>query len=166
MELKYGMNTRQAYTLYLCHALSTWQARSYEFAAVIFTTAAYPGGLRAASLIGISISIAAICFGPAVGRWIDHASSRLRTLLTTILVNRAAIIFACLIWLLIVSESSTTQDESQGGAKKMTLDDDSSASGSSILQGAPKSIAFGLLLCLGILESLSRKANVISIERD
>jgi iron-regulated transporter 1 len=167
MEDEVGMTKRQAYTLYLCHALSTWQARSYEFAVMIFTTAAYPGGLRAASLIGLSISIATILFGPALGQWIDHSSSRLRTLLITVLVNRPAVIFACLTWLLIVSESGTSLAKPGNDENVVALEgEDSSAYESSILQGAAKSVAFGLLMLLGILESLSRKANVISIERD
>lgn len=31
-----------AYTLYLCHFLSTWNARMYEFAAVVFIAASFP----------------------------------------------------------------------------------------------------------------------------
>lgn len=37
------------YNLFLCHFLSTWNARSYEFASVLFTAAAFPEGLSAAS---------------------------------------------------------------------------------------------------------------------
>ena len=40
MHHQHGMNTFQALTLYGCHALSAWQARSYEFAVVLFTAAA------------------------------------------------------------------------------------------------------------------------------
>jgi solute carrier family 40 (iron-regulated transporter), member 1 len=59
----------QAYTLYLCHFLSTWNARSYEFAAasfqnvcfppllihcqVVFTATAFPDGLRASSFMQV-----------------------------------------------------------------------------------------------------------------
>jgi solute carrier family 40 (iron-regulated transporter), member 1 len=40
-----------AYTLYLCHLLSTWNARMYEFATVIFTAAAFPKDLTASSIL-------------------------------------------------------------------------------------------------------------------
>lgn len=149
------MERRQAYTLYLNHALSTWNARAYEFAAVLFTASAYPKGLRAASLIGISTSLAAILFGASIGRWIDHGSSRLKTLLATISINRLAIAAACCLWFIVVGEGSATEDaveapQEHGGGWWLML----------------KPIAFSTLLLLGIVESLSRKANVISLERD
>lgn len=139
------MNRIQAYTLYICHALSTWNARSYEFAAILFVAAAYPEGMRAASLSGISTSLAAIAFGSAIGHWIDRGTSRLRTLVTTIIVNRLTIVSSCLFWLLIVSDA---EQES-----------------SSVLHGPTKTVAFSILLGLGVVESLSRKANLISLER-
>ena len=148
-----GLNRRKAGILYLNHALSAWNARSYGFAAVLFTAAAYPKGLRAASLIGISTSVTAICFGSAIGRWIDNGPSRLRTLLTTIAINRCSIISACVLWYLIV-----------GGRPKP--DAAGSVDATSLLQGNMKTVAFGMLLLLGVTESLSRNANVITIERD
>jgi solute carrier family 40 (iron-regulated transporter), member 1 len=161
MSAHHGMTSKQAYTLYLCHALSTWNARSYEFAAVLFTTAAYPGGLKAASLIGISNSLATISFASAIGRWIDTGASRLRTLLATIFVNRLSVIGACIFWFLIVSETSFS---SPSTSEASTPED--GATGDSILSGTMKSVAFAVLLGLGIIENLSRKANIISIERD
>src|SRR6266480_1163431 len=156
MRFHDGMNRRQAYTLYLNHALSTWNARNYEFAALLFTASAYPEGLRAASLIGVSASLAAICFGSAIGRWIDHGASRLRTLLATIAINRCTIVAACLLWFFIVGSQPS---------KDPAFDTETSES-TAILHGTMKSVAFSLLLLLAIIESLSRKANVISIERD
>jgi solute carrier family 40 (iron-regulated transporter), member 1 len=149
-----GLNWRKASILYLNHTLSAWNARSYGFAAVLFTAAAYPKGLRAASLIGISTSVTAICFGSAIGRWIDNGPSRLRTLLTTVAINRCSIIAACVLWFLIV-----------GGRPKA---DSVPGSGDtvSLLHGNMKTVAFGILLLLGVTESLSRNANVITIERD
>jgi iron-regulated transporter 1 len=40
-----------AYTLYLCHLLSTWNSRMYEFAAVVFTAEAFPHDLLASSIL-------------------------------------------------------------------------------------------------------------------
>ncbi|KAI1492344.1 hypothetical protein F5X96DRAFT_627169, partial [Biscogniauxia mediterranea] len=45
-----GLTRSQAFNLYLSHAFSTWNARGYEFAAVLFTAAAYPNTLVAAAL--------------------------------------------------------------------------------------------------------------------
>jgi iron-regulated transporter 1 len=149
-----GLNRRKAWILYLNHTLSAWNARSYGFAAVLFTAAAYPKGLRAASLIGISTSLTAICFGSAIGRWIDNGPSRLRTLLTTVAINRCSIIAACVLWYLIVG-GRPKPDAVPGSGDTVSL-----------LHGSMKTLAFGILLLLGVTESLSRNANVITIERD
>jgi solute carrier family 40 (iron-regulated transporter), member 1 len=45
------VTAKMAYMLYLCHFLSTWNARVYEFGAVVFTAAAFPGGLMASSIL-------------------------------------------------------------------------------------------------------------------
>ncbi|OCL03391.1 hypothetical protein AOQ84DRAFT_347778 [Glonium stellatum] len=155
-EMKRG----QAYTLYLCHTLSTWNARVYEFAAILFTAAAYPGGLRAASFVGITISLAAICFASALGRWIDQAPSRLRTLLTTIVVNRCAIFCSCLGWFLIVGGPKTKLRIRDGNTNEASDETDAA------LHGMAKTITFIAVLVLGVFENLARKANMISIERD
>ncbi|KAI1476151.1 hypothetical protein K445DRAFT_18104 [Daldinia sp. EC12] len=45
-----GLTRAQALNLYVSHAFSTWNARGYEFAAILFTAAAYPDTLVAAAL--------------------------------------------------------------------------------------------------------------------
>ncbi|KAI0387277.1 hypothetical protein F5Y04DRAFT_274136 [Hypomontagnella monticulosa] len=45
-----GLTRSQALNLYVSHAFSTWNARGYEFAAILFTAAAYPDTLVAAAL--------------------------------------------------------------------------------------------------------------------
>jgi iron-regulated transporter 1 len=144
------MDRPQAYTLYTCHALSAWNARSYEFAAVLLTAAAYPGGLRAASLLQLSRNLSAILLGPSIGRWIDAAPNRLRPLLATIAANRASIVLGCLLWLLVVAEVGP-----DGGERERAS-----------LEGAAKAWVFGAVVVLGLVENVSRKANVISMERD
>ena len=144
------MDRPQAYTLYACHALSAWNARSYEFAAVLLTAAAYPGGLRAASLLQLSRNLSAILLGPSIGRWIDAAPDRLRPLLATIAANRASIVLGCLLWLFVVAEVGPDGAERERAA----------------LEGAAKACVFGAVVVLGLVENVSRKANVISMERD
>jgi len=149
MAAHHGLKRWQAYILYLNHALTTWNARTYGFAAVIFTASAYPDGLRAASLIGISTSLATILFASSIGRWIDHGTSRLKTLLATISINRLSAISAYLLWFFIVDDHEQNTKE-----------------GAQPWWNTLKTTLFSTLLVLGIVESLSRKANVISIERD
>lgn len=153
------MNRNQASTLYVCHTISTWNARSYEFAAVLFTAAAFPEGLRAASFVGIATSLGAIIFGSSIGRLIDQATSRLRTLITTILVNRLITIVACFLWFLIVPGSRQDAAETDSHNAPPSLP-------SSVVQGTSKPVIFSILLIVAVVESLSRRANAISIERD
>ncbi|KAI9876617.1 MAG: hypothetical protein M1830_006054 [Pleopsidium flavum] len=44
------MTKTQAWNLYTTHMLSTWNARTYEFAAILFTASAYPDTLLASSI--------------------------------------------------------------------------------------------------------------------
>ncbi|CAF9941160.1 MAG: hypothetical protein ALECFALPRED_009014 [Alectoria fallacina] len=148
------------YNLFLCHFLSTWNARSYEFAAVLFTAAAFPEGLSAASWIGITTNLAIIIFASSLGRWVDHAPSRLRTLLTTVSVNRVVVIAACVCWAVIINSdvhedvpTSTDPTTEPTDARPLKLHQ-------------WKDALFLLILALGILERLSRLANLVSIERD
>jgi solute carrier family 40 (iron-regulated transporter), member 1 len=73
-------------------------------------------------------------------------------LLTTITINRLSIITGCCFWFLIVGERRSTQEEDRENG--------------SLLKGQARSVAFGVLMLVGIVETLSRRANVISIERD
>ena len=77
-------------------------------------------------------------FASALGRWVDYTPSRLRVLLTTIVINRISILLSCIIWFVILSFSYP----------------------------APKGVFFALALILGMVEKLSRGTNIISMERD
>lgn len=77
-------------------------------------------------------------FASALGRWVDYTPSRLRVLLTTIIVNRISILVSCIIWFAILSFSYT----------------------------APKKVCFAVTLVIGMVEKLSRGTNIISMERD
>lgn len=101
---------------------------------------------------GIVRTLASICFASIVGSWVDRAPNRLKTLSSTVSVNRIAVIGASALWFFIVGDANGTQ-------------------GSIPLRGASptpvlKAIIFGLILILGIFESLSASGNMISMERD
>lgn len=111
-------------------------------------------------LRGITTHLAIIIFASSLGRWVDHAPSRLRTLLTTVSVNRVVVIAACVCWAIII-----TKDVDE---KTLTSIDGATASADArpLKLHQWKDTIFLLILALGILERLSRLTNLTSIERD
>ena len=79
-----------------------------------------------------------LLFASALGRWVDYTPSRLRVLLTTIIVSRISILVSCITWFIILSFNNST----------------------------PKRVCFAVALILGMVEKLSRGTNIISMERD
>ncbi|CAD6447183.1 4ec8d017-a799-404d-8a27-b26c25b000c8 [Sclerotinia trifoliorum] len=156
MEMEIDMDKAQAWNLYLSHLLSTWNGRSYEFAAIIFTANAWPDTLFAASIRGIVRTLASICFSSSVGRWVDKSPDRLKTLLTTITINRIAVICASILWFFVV-ESESSSDE--GMSPGLTIEN-------MTVRNAVKISMFALILGFGILEGLSANGNMLSMERD
>ena len=93
-------------------------------------------------------------FASSIGRWVDRAPSRLRTLLTTVAINRVAVVIACTCWAIIVD----------GGVQESI--DEKESELHPIRSPKAKNAIFLFILALGILERLSRLANLLSIERD
>src|SRR5690349_19896753 len=105
---------------------------------------------------GIVRALASICLSSVVGKWVDRSPDRLRTLLSTISVNRFSVISACTLWFFIVAPENpagegTLEDREIGGLALPTI---------------LKSGIFSLILALGILENLSASGNMLSMERD
>ncbi|KAK6352968.1 hypothetical protein TWF696_004958 [Orbilia brochopaga] len=98
--------------LYLSHFLSTWNTRTYQFAAVIFTVEAFPNTLLSASISGIAQCIFAIILSQSVGTWVDRTPSRLKALRTTILVQRLAVLAACTFWAILLWSNDSGARES------------------------------------------------------
>ncbi|KAF7951343.1 hypothetical protein EAE96_006659 [Botrytis aclada] len=157
MEMEMDLNKAQAWTLYLSHFLSTWNGRSYEFAAIIFTANAWPDTLVAASIRGIVRTLASICFSSSVGRWVDKSPDRLKTLLTTITINRIAVICASILWFFVVESENTPGN---GGPLLLSRKDDVT------FRDTMKIVMFLPVLGFGILEGLSANGNMLSMERD
>lgn len=86
---------------------------------------------------------------PTIGVWIDTASSRLQTLVTSIHINRLSITLSSLLWLWLVQNSSQSQSEEVYHEATLW-----------------KRLSFVIIIVLGMIERLSRTANLISIERD
>ncbi|KAK0104551.1 hypothetical protein ONS95_004839 [Cadophora gregata] len=88
-----------------------------------------------------------------VGRWVDRNPNRLKTLLNTISVNRAAVIGASILWFFIVTPNpspSIITISSNEVLNPLIL----------------KSSIFALIILLGIFEALSASGNMLSMERD
>lgn len=112
------------------------------------------------AISGITTNLAIIVFASSLGRWVDHAPSRLRTLLTTVSVNRIVVIAACVCWAFIIAKD-TQEDVAASIESAIEIED---ARPLKLHQW--KDAIFLLILGLGILERLSRLANLVSIERD
>ncbi|KAH0603881.1 uncharacterized protein H6S33_007540 [Morchella sextelata] len=158
------LTKRQSWSLYLSHFLSTWNARGYEFAAIIFTASAYPETLTASSIRGIITTIATLALSASVGRWCDTHPSRLQTLRITIFLQRICVVFACLGWFFIVGE------EFLGGGLFSVMPVPASRKGgqAGILDGnwLAKAAIMAVVMILGIGERLSAVGNMIVMERD
>ncbi|KAK8138667.1 Solute carrier family 40 member 1 [Apiospora sp. TS-2023a] len=141
----------QAVRLYVSHAFSTWNARGYEFAAILFTARAYPDTLVAAALRMIIIYLSMIILSSSIGSWVQNAPNRLRTLLTTIVVNRTSVIVGSFFWLLILSQEDLVRAETVFVLPK---------------NDSLKHVIFVVAVTFGIVERLSSSGNLISMERD
>ncbi|KAI1116791.1 Ferroportin1-domain-containing protein [Nemania sp. NC0429] len=152
-----GLSRAEAFNLYVSHAFSTWNARGYEFAAILFTAAAYPDTLVAAALRMIIVYLAMIVLSSSVGHWVERSPNRLQTLLSTICCNRASVILGSFIWLLILSqENLLTTETPEVAPRRFSLPQND------VLKG----ILFAVAIAFGIVERLSASGNLISMERD
>ncbi|KAB8349469.1 hypothetical protein FH972_023496 [Carpinus fangiana] len=141
-EGKAPLTARQARSLFVSHALSTWNARTYEFAVILFTAAAFPDTLLMSSLRGLVVTLAALVGSSAIGSAIDRASSRLRSLTLTILCNRLSICAASVAWFWLVRVPEVN------GYSTSRL------------------AVFAFAVSFGILEKLSSIGNMLASERD
>ncbi|KAI1434666.1 Ferroportin1-domain-containing protein [Xylaria sp. CBS 124048] len=155
-DVQSGLTRSQAVNLYISHTFSTWNARGYEFAAILFTTAAYPNTLEAAALRMIIVYIAMILLSSSVGHWVERSQDRLRTLVSTILCNRASVILGSFLWMLILSQENLLGETPASAPPRFVLPRNDTLKG----------IIFSAAITLGIIERLSASANLISMERD
>lgn len=101
---------------------------------------------------GLCTTLATLCLSSSIGTWIDQSPSRLRVLLLTISINRAAVILACIGWLVLTRDTSfQVQSKFQW---------------SSVTAASMKPWLFSFVVGLGIFEKLSAVSNMISMERD
>jgi iron-regulated transporter 1 len=58
--------------LYLSHALSAWNSRTFEFGAVLFLAHAFPGTLLYISAYALSRALSAMLFSSYIGAFVDR----------------------------------------------------------------------------------------------
>ncbi|KIW19890.1 hypothetical protein PV08_00465 [Exophiala spinifera] len=87
-------------SLYVSHLLSMWNARGFEFGAVLFLATVYPGTLLPMSIYALVRALAAISLSPTVGKFID-SNNRLSTIRISILGQRASVAASCAVFALL-----------------------------------------------------------------
>lgn len=99
----------------------------------------------------IIVYFSMILFSGWVGNWVEHSPNRLRTLLSTIIVNRGSVILGSFFWILILSQQDLVGDEASFVLPS-----------NAVIKG----IGFAVAVTFGIIERLSSSGNLISMERD
>ncbi|KAF2713993.1 iron transporter [Pleomassaria siparia CBS 279.74] len=92
--------------LYLSHTLSTWNARTFEFGAVIFLATIFPDTLFYTSLYALCRSGAAAIFSSWVGGIVDR-THRLTMVRHSIIWARCSVAISCLLLLLLLQDSNS-----------------------------------------------------------
>ncbi|KAL6708850.1 hypothetical protein ACN47E_002257 [Coniothyrium glycines] len=127
--------------LYISHALSTWNARTFEFGAVIFLAAIFPGTLFFASCYALFRSAAAAVLGSWIGSQVDRRN-RLLIVRQSIVWQRLSVAASCLILVFMLGGNGASQRSS------LTY------------------VLFVASVVLACFEKLAFVANTVSVERD
>ncbi|KAK8014145.1 Ferroporti-1 [Apiospora arundinis] len=126
-------------SLYVSHALSAWNSRLFEFGAVLYLAAIFPGTLLPMSVYAVARGLAAIVFAPGVGSYIDRGD-RLQVVRVSIVGQRFAVALSCVIFSLLTIRGS--------------------------LYSQAKAGLLALLAFLACIEKLCSILNTISVEKD
>ena len=127
------------YRLYVSHTLSTWNARTFEFGAVIFLAAIFPGTLFFASCYALFRSAAAAALGSWIGSLVD-SKNRLYVVRQSIVWQRLSVALSCLILAALLASNP------QNGFTLYGL--------------------FATIVALAGVEKLAFVANTVAVERD
>lgn len=127
--------------LYLSHTLSTWNARTFEFGAVIFLATVFPGTLFFASCYALFRSAAAAVLGSWIGNLVDN-ENRLDVVRQSIVWQRLSVASSCLVLVAMLMLSG---------------------------DGEKRFVTFALFfisVVLACIEKLAFVANTVAVERD
>lgn len=106
-SLPSGTTRSVLWKLYLSHALSTWNARTFEFSAVIFLASIFPSTLFYASCYALFRSLTAFVLSAAVGHQVD-SRERLGVVRHSIIWQRISVAASCGILLLLLTPAPET----------------------------------------------------------
>jgi iron-regulated transporter 1 len=126
--------------LYTSHTLSTWNSRTFEFGAVIFLAAIFPGTLFYASCYALFRSLSAGLLGSWIGSFVDR-HDRLEVVRSSIVWQRLSVAGSCVVLVAML------QTQGNGGGF----------------------ITYGLFvisIILACIEKLAYIANTVAVERD
>lgn len=126
--------------LYISHTLSTWNARTFEFGAVIFLAAIFPGTLFFASCYALFRSAVAALLGSWIGLQVDR-KDRLHVVRQSIVWQRLSVAGSCLV-LYILLDSGLQE------------------------RGLFTYLLFITSVVLACFEKLAFMANTVAVERD
>ncbi|KAL5628700.1 hypothetical protein BROUX41_002091 [Berkeleyomyces rouxiae] len=149
--------------LYVSHFLSTWNSRMFEFGAVLFLIAIYPGTLLPPSLYALARGIAATLFAPGLGTLVDTAN-RLSIVRYSILIQRLSVAASCAgLYVLYILHTPLqvpwhTGQHSLGHVPRATADE---------APQTPVQIAlFAAIAVLACSEKLASTLTTLAVERD
>ncbi|KAK8120705.1 Ferroporti-1 [Apiospora kogelbergensis] len=125
--------------LYVSHALSAWNSRLFEFGAVLYLAAIFPGTLLPLSIYAIARGLAAILFAPAIGQYIDNGD-RLQVVRVSIVGQRLVVGLSCIVFGFLTIRASLSPKVKAG--------------------------FLALLAFLACIEKLCSILNTISVEKD
>ncbi|EON69804.1 hypothetical protein W97_09067 [Coniosporium apollinis CBS 100218] len=124
--------------LYISHALTTWNSRTFEFGAVIFLAAIFPGTLFYASCYALIRSIAATILSSYIGNLVDR-TDRLALIRQSIVWQRIPVAASCGVFVLLAKLRSS---------------------------GFLTEMLFAVTVALACVEKLASMGNTIAVERD
>jgi iron-regulated transporter 1 len=87
--------------LYVSHALSTWNSRTFEFGAVLFLAIAVPNTLLYSSGYAFFRALSAVLLSSKIGSLLDRAN-RLSAIRLSIVLQRVPVALSCLLFLLLL----------------------------------------------------------------
>ncbi|KAI9756067.1 MAG: hypothetical protein M1815_004179 [Lichina confinis] len=135
--------------LYLSHFLSTWNSRTFEFAAVLFlatATTAFRGTLTYASVYALVRGVAAVAMAPYVGGLMDRAD-RLEGIRASIVWQRIPVAASCVLFLSLHRFGVQRGDE-PAGVTSITI------------------LIYVVIVLLACPEKVAVVANTVAVERD
>ncbi|PHH52344.1 Solute carrier family 40 member 1 [Ceratocystis fimbriata CBS 114723] len=144
--------------LYISHFLSTWNSRLFEFGAVLFLAAVYPGTLLPLSLYALARGIAATLLSPSLGVVID-TYDRLRVVRASIIIQRLSVAVSCAgFYILYTIRSPPSELLAVHGLLRIRSD--------TFLHHPIQHAIFGAVTFLGCAEKLAATLNTVAVERD